>query len=213
MTTTDSHPIDKRRRPGRKVEILQAVMALLEEGDHKVTTAALAARVGISEAALYRHFAGKDAIFQALVDYIEDHLLQPANQLLGRSDSVLVQLGRLFEYHLRFFADHPGLSRLFLVEWLAAETVAVSLRMAAVVRKYQAQIKQILRKGQALEEIPADLPVDEAATLFLGIIQSRTLNYAMSGFKDSPVVDWETAWLFYLRAIQAVPEEPVVKRA
>lgn len=194
----------KPSRVDRKVAILQAVMALLEEGERKVTTASLASRVGVSEAALYRHYKSKEAMIQALTDYLEDHLLRPANQLKTVGESALVQLGRLFEYHLRFFADHPGLCRLFLVEWLAAETTEVGPRMVAIVRKYQAQVKQILRRGQALGEIPRSVPVEDAAAFFVGIIQSRALNFVMSGFQASPLKEWGVAWGFYLRAIQAV---------
>ena len=181
--------VDRRRRPQRKVEILQAVMALLEVGDGKLTTAALARHMKISEAALYRHFPGKAAMFLALADYIEDHLLQPINQLMSKPGSTVTNLERLLSYHLRFLKDHPGLCRVFLVEGVAKEAPGIDERMGGITRKYVAQIKQIIRRGQAGGEIPPELPVEAAAQLFVGLVQSRALAYVQSGFKHEPDTD------------------------
>lgn len=200
----DPQPVktDRRRRPQRKVEILQAVAALLEEGNAKVTTAALAERLGLSEAALYRHYKGKDAIFQELTSYIEEHLLRPANHLLSSGASPLNQLGQLLKYHLLFLSQHPGLSRIFLVEGVAGESPVVAESMTTALRKYQTQIKQIIRRGQAAGEVPDDLPIEEAAQLFIGMIQARALAFVLSRYTQDPAKGWETTWLFFLRAIQ-----------
>lgn len=204
MSEDRQEKIDGRRKPQRKVEILQAVMHLLEEGG-KVTTAALAERMGLSEAALYRHFRGKDAIFQSLVDYVEDHLLQPAGKVLHESEPRLEELGHLFEYHLRFLADHPGLCRIFLLEGLTLEAPALGERMVLVMRKYTTQIKQILRRCQAAGNLAEEVPVETAAAILVGMVQSRALRYVMSGFKESPHHEWEAAWHFFVRGVGHTP--------
>lgn len=193
--------IDRRRKPERKVEILQAVMEILEEGESRVTTAALAQRMKLSEAALYRHFPNKAAIFMALVDYIEDHLLRPINQVLVSGDHSVAQLGRLLEYHLGFLKEHPGLCRIFLVEGVAREADGITQRMTQVVRKYHAQVKQIIRRGQAAGEISERLNVEIAAQMYVGMLQSRALLFVLSGFKDPPDAEWEAAWSLFHRAI------------
>lgn len=194
---------DKRRRPERKIEILQAVMALLEERNRKVTTAALASQVGLSEAALYRHFSGKAAIFQALVGYIEQHLLKPGNQLQDSGEPPLDQLRRLFEYHLRFFSDYPGLCRVFLIEGVAAESDSVREEMNTVVAKYTTQVTHYLRRARASGDVDDNLNVDEAAQMYVGIIQYKALRYIFSEFERRPMDEWESAWRLFLQAMKA----------
>lgn len=194
---------DRRLRPERKVEILQAVMSLLEEGNTKITTAALAKRVGVSEAALYRHYPNKAAMFQALVGYLEDHLLTPVNQLSERGGTAQEQLRSLFKYHLKVFGEHPGLCRVFLVEGIATEAGEAARRMILVVSKYRTQVKQLLRKGQASGELSGDLPVEAVAQLFVGIIQARVLNFVLSGFKTPPDGDWKVAWKQFRAILKA----------
>ncbi|MBF0447630.1 MAG: nucleoid occlusion factor SlmA [Magnetococcales bacterium] len=198
---TKANKTDRRRRPGRKVEILQAVMALLEKGNNNVTTAALAKEVGLSEAALYRHFSGKAAIFKALTDYIEDHLLKPTDKLMESGDSALEQLKRLFNYHLTFFTDHPGLCRLFLVEEFASKKE--TSQMIRVIGQYTNLIQQLLKQGQKEGTIDANQDVVVAANLYVGMIQAATLRFVMSGFKNTPANDFEGSWSLFIRAVES----------
>ena len=191
--------VDGRLRPERKVEILKGAMALLEKGNRKVTTADLAAEVGLSEAALYRHFDSKSAIFDALADYISDHLLKPADQLLSSDQDSLTRLRRLLEYHMGFFTEHPGLCRVFLGEGVLVRQEGE--RMVEVVDQYTAQIEALLDKGKADGELAADLPVQAAARLFIGIIQSSALDFALSGFTKKPVQNAPDLWFLFSRAI------------
>ncbi|MBF0453364.1 MAG: nucleoid occlusion factor SlmA [Magnetococcales bacterium] len=196
---TKANKTDRRRRPGRKVEILQAVMTLLEKGNDKVTTAALAAEVGLSEAALYRHFSGKSAIFKALTDYVEEHLLKPAYQLQEGKDSPLQQLNRLYHYHLLFFAEHPGLCRVFLVEGVVSKEE--TQQMIRVVSEYKKRVKKLLSLGQERQEISTQLDLDAVANLFVGMIQAATLRFVMSGFKHSPVDEIDSSWQLFMLAV------------
>lgn len=201
----DENGGDRRRRPGRKIEILQGAMALLEGREGRLTTAALAHKVGVSEAALYRHFPNKQAILQGLAEYIGAHLLQPANQVMEREEPTEVQLGRVFKYHLTFFANHPGLCRLFLAERSLDETGAVAEYMAGVVAKYAAQIKQILRRGQVLEEVANNLHITAAAELMVGLVQSRVAQFVLSDFRQPPDKGWGEFWVLYSRAVFTHP--------
>lgn len=196
---SESKP-DGRRRPERKIEILQAAMSLLEKGGH-VTTAGLAAEIGLSEAALYRHYDSKAAIFQSLVDYLAEHLLKPAERLLASANPCIPQLQRLMEYHLSFFSEHPGMCRVFLVEDVV--TPEETEHIISLVREYTGQVRLILALGQKNSELPEELPLDESAQLFVGIIQSSALRFVMSGFKIPPSQGVAATWWLFHRAIGA----------
>ncbi|MBF0416657.1 MAG: TetR family transcriptional regulator [Magnetococcales bacterium] len=193
--------VDRRRRPERRLEILRAVMTLLEQGNRRVTTAELASQVGLSEAALYRHFSGKDAIFQALTDYLKDHLFQFAGRIPEVS-SPLARLRLLLAYHLQFFTEHPGLCRVFLVEGVM--TPAESQVMSRVVREYVRLIKSILNDARAARELPDSLDLDASADFFVGLIQAATLRFVISGFAVAPTTDVDSSWAFFVRGVGGV---------
>ncbi|MBF0179350.1 MAG: TetR family transcriptional regulator [Magnetococcales bacterium] len=214
LTETDTNPaatpseenqkIDRRRRPERRVEILQAVMTLLEKGNRRVTTADLATEVGVSEAALYRHFSGKNAIFHSLTEYLQDHLLKPVRQL-GESGPYLLQLRRLFEYHLRFFSDHPGLCRIFLVEGVMTRTE--SQFMASVIATYGKEVQKILADAQQAGEIGKDLNLEQTANYFVGMIQAATLRFVIGGFTTPPTTEIPVLWTFFCHGIGVEPKD------
>jgi TetR/AcrR family transcriptional regulator len=196
---TKANKTDRRRRPGRKVEILEAVITLLEKGEYKVTTAALAAEVGLSEAALYRHFTGKTAIFKALTDYIEEQLLKPSDKLLKDSDSSLDQLKKLYNHHLAFFAEHPGLCRVFLIEGVVPKEEAE--QMIKIIAQYQNSVQKLLVQGQKKRELAKNVDIDAAVNLYVGMIQTAALRFVMSGFKKSPTKEASGSWKLFIKAV------------
>ncbi|MBF0341078.1 MAG: TetR family transcriptional regulator [Magnetococcales bacterium] len=203
VTNPDEPKIDRRRRPERRVEILKAVMTLLEKGNRRVTTAELAAEVGLSEAALYRHFTGKDAIFHALTEYLRDHLLKPTEQAT-ETGSPLGRLRKLLEYHLKFFTDHPGLCRIFLVEGVMTQTE--SQTMGKVIREYGKQVQKIMASAREAGELPAGVTLESAADFYVGLIQAATLRFVISGFTTPPTADTRSSWEFFCRGVGvAVP--------
>ncbi|MBF0213748.1 MAG: TetR family transcriptional regulator [Magnetococcales bacterium] len=201
----DEPKVDRRRRPERRDEILKAVMTLLEKGNRRVTTAELAAEVGLSEAALYRHFTGKDAIFQALTNYLRDHLLRPVDG--GGSVSAVARLRQQFEQHLKFFADHPGLCRIFLVEGVM--TRAESQAMSRIVQEYGRQVEKIMAAAQEAGELTAGLNLPDAANFYVGLLQAATLRFVMSGFTASPMRELNASWGFFCRGVGV--EDPGAK--
>ncbi|MBF0192350.1 MAG: TetR family transcriptional regulator [Magnetococcales bacterium] len=204
---TDKHheepKVDRRRRPERRVEILKAVMTLLEKGNRRVTTAELAAEVGLSEAALYRHFTGKDAIFQALTDFLRDHLLRPLDPALENA-LPMQRLRRQFESHLTFFAEHPGLCRIFLVEGVM--TRAESMAMNRIVGEYGKQVQGIMARAQEMGALPSGLDLESAADFYVGLIQAATLRFVISGFTESPTADMGMAWNYFCRGVGVVEQ-------
>ncbi|MBF0614441.1 MAG: nucleoid occlusion factor SlmA [Magnetococcales bacterium] len=198
----DEMKVDRRRRPERRVEILKAVMTLLEKGNRRVTTAELAAEVGLSEAALYRHFTGMSAIFQALTEYLREHLMMPLEQSSALdSDSSLRRLRMVMEQQLKFFADNPGLCRIFLVEGVM--TRVESLAMSEMVRAYGQQIRQIVVRAQEQGELPAGVDPESAAQFYVGLMQAATLRFVISGFTVSPITDMAMTWSYFCRGVGA----------
>ncbi|MEO5333367.1 MAG: TetR family transcriptional regulator [Magnetococcus sp. YQC-5] len=200
-TMPDENKVDRRRRPERRFEILKAVMSLLEKGHRRVTTADLAAEVGLSEAALYRHFTGKDAIFHALTEYLQEHLLKAEDQLVNKASSSLSQLRQICEYHLQFFSDHPGMCRIFLVEGVV--TRSESVIMNNIIKDYGKQIQAILAKAQDAGELPKKLALEAATNFYIGLIQAATLRFVMSGFTAKPLDELPVLWEFFCRGVGA----------
>jgi TetR/AcrR family transcriptional regulator len=196
---TKANKTDRRRRPGRKVEILQAVITLLEKGEYKVTTAALAAEVGLSEAALYRHFTGKTAIFKALTDYISDHLLKPADKLVKNNDAPMKQLKKLFNYNLGFFTDHPGLCRVFLMGGVVPQTEAE--QMVVAIAQYRNSVKNLMVQAQKNRDLVKGLDIDAATDLYVGMLQAATLRFVISDFKNPPTDEASGAWKLFNQAV------------
>ena len=191
--------VDGRRRPQRKIEILQAAIRLLEQGSRKVTTADLAAEVGVSEAALYRHYKSKAAIFRALTEHIEEHLLKPTDQLLDDDEATLPHLHRLMDYHIRFFDDHPGLCRVFLVEGVV--TRLEGDRMGDIIREYSHRIGHLVERGQKRGELDDGLPKESVVSLFVGIIQSSAMRYILASFKVPQAGEIGGLWHLFKRAV------------
>lgn len=194
--------VDRRLRPGRKEEILHGVLGLLAEGNRKITTALLAQRVGLSEAALYRHYPNKTAIFQALAGHLEEQLLFPPSPEWAALASPLGQLRGLFKHCLRVLTEQPGLSRVYLVEGIAVEAGDAAARMIQGVAKHQTQIRQLLRKAQTAGEISPDLSPEQGARLMVGMLQARALAYLLGGFQERPDADWKGAWKLFRSAIR-----------
>ncbi|MBF0627460.1 MAG: TetR family transcriptional regulator [Magnetococcales bacterium] len=195
--------IDRRRRPERRLEILKAVMTLLEKGNRRVTTAELAAEVGLSEAALYRHFTGMNAIFQALTELLREQLLHTTGND-AVAGSPLRQLQDQLTRHLNFFAAHPGLCRIFLVEGVM--TRAESLAMAEIVRDFERQTQKTIVAARDANELPAAVDPESATRFFVGLIQAAALRYVLSGFSASPVSGIASIWGYFCRGVGAVEQ-------
>ncbi len=175
----------KRPRPGeRRVQILQTLATMLESpGSERVTTAALAARIGVSEAALYRHFASKAQMFEGLLDFIEQAIFSLAQQLQDREPDGRARSRKLVGLLLQFGEKNPGMARVMVGDALVHENERLQQRMALFFDKVESTLKQNLR-----DERSATPTVDAnaLASALLAFIVGRLQRYARSGFKRSP---------------------------
>jgi TetR/AcrR family transcriptional regulator len=189
-------PARKRPKPGeRRVQILQALATMLEQpGAERVTTAGLAAKLEVSEAALYRHFASKAQMFEGLIDFIETSVFSLINQITAQSPEGTGayaaphrQAARLVTMVLQFAEKNPGMARVMVGDALVFENDRLQQRMSQFFDKIESALRQCLR-GAALENGSAQPTVDAqtSASVLTSFVVGRLQRYARSGFKRLP---------------------------
>ena len=178
----------KRPKPGeRRIQILQALAAMLElPGAERVTTAALAARLGVSEAALYRHFASKAQMFEGLIDFIETSIFSLLNQITEGPHSTQDKLRRMLTVLLQFAERNPGMVRVMVGDALVFENDRLQQRMNLFFDKVEAGLRQVLREATADSSKPT-IDAQVKASLALSFVLGRLQRFARSGYKRSPL--------------------------
>lgn len=183
-----------RPRSGeRREEILQVLARMLQEqaGEH-VTTAELARAVGVSEAALYRHFPSKAKMFESLIEFIEESVFTRITRILAEEPQYEARLQQVLALLLGFADKNPGMARLLQGGVLTGETERLRARITQFYERIETQLRQILREGEAAGG--PRLAVNETAQLLLAFAEGRIAQYVRSGFKLSPVEAWEKQW-------------------
>jgi TetR/AcrR family transcriptional regulator len=174
-------------KPGqRKLQILQALAAMLEQPKgEKITTAALAARLSVSEAALYRHFASKAQMFEGLIEFIESSVFGVINQITEKEERGVDQLHAMLQMLLGFAANNPGMTRVLIGDALVGEDERLQLRMNAFYDRIELACKGALRlavsQGHGVED-----DVAARASLLVSYVTGRWHRYAKSGFRQNP---------------------------
>jgi TetR/AcrR family transcriptional regulator len=194
--STPAAPARKRPKPGeRRVQILQMLATMLEQpGAERITTAALAARLDVSEAALYRHFASKAQMFEGLIEFIESSVFTLINQLLERETVPAVQARRMASVLLQFAEKNPGMTRVMVGDALVFENERLIARMNQFFDRVESQLRQSLRA--AAEAAGSPTPTVDAqalASALVALIVGRLHRYARSGFKRLPTEHLEPA--------------------
>lgn len=179
----------KRPRPGeRRLQILQVLAEMLQNPrGERVTTAALAAKIDVSEAALYRHFASKAQMFEGLIAFIEQTVFGLINQINQKEESGLAQTRGILQMLLVFAEKNPGMTRVLLGDALLQEDDRLQDRIAQVLDRVEASLKQSLRIGQS--QSGGDASQDDVAiraALLMSFVLGRWHRFARSGFKKLP---------------------------
>ena len=187
-------PVRKRPKPGeRRIQILHTLAAMLEQpGAERITTAALAARLEVSEAALYRHFASKAQMFEGLIDFIENSVFTLANQIGEREGDARTRCRKLVAMLLQFGEKNPGMARVMVGDALVHENERLLARMNQFFDRVESQLRQCLRA--AFDGAGSVTPTVEAQALASGLtalVVGRLQRYARSGFKRSPTEQLE----------------------
>ena len=175
----------------RKLQILQTLAAMLENPrSEKITTAALAKRLSVSEAALYRHFASKAQMFEGLIEFIEKTLFGLVNKISDEEQSGRKQLEAILSMLLAFAQKNPGMTRVLIGDALVNEDERLQTRINQLHDRLESTLKQALRFAVTEHEIDKQTEVDAKANLLLAFVVGRWHQYAKSGFSRDPVQYW-----------------------
>jgi len=192
------------RRSNRREEILQALAHMLEttEGASRITTAKLAKQVGVSEAALYRHFPSKARMFEGLIEFIEDSLMSRINRILDEEKDTLHRIQLVLQLILAFAEKNPGLTRIMSGHALMFENERLRGRINQLFERIETQLRQILRERQLREG--KSFPVDESvlAAQLLGQVEGSLNRFVRSDFKYQPTENFEEYWALLSAQIQ-----------
>jgi TetR/AcrR family transcriptional regulator len=189
--------MDKTNKVSRKDQILQALARMLEAAPgQRITTAALAREVGVSEAALYRHFPSKARMFEGLIKFIEDTLFARITRIINEEESAEIRCHNILLLLLTFCDKNPGMTRLLTGDALAGETERLRERIAQFFNRLEAQLKQVLREAQIRENLKTTISPTVLANLLLASTEGRLAQFVRSEFKVSPLDNWDTQWDF-----------------
>ena len=189
------------KKPGeRKLQILHALAEMLQEPKaEKITTAALAAKLDVSEAALYRHFASKAQMFEGLIEFIESSLFALINKITAEEERGTAQLRAVLAMLLGFAEKNPGMTRVLIGDALVNEDARLQARINQVLDKVEAALKQCLRvaatqtEGESTQDSGAE-DTSAQANLALCYVIGRWHQFAKSGFKRLPSELFERQW-------------------
>jgi TetR/AcrR family transcriptional regulator len=183
-------------KPGeRKLQILQVLAHMLEAPNgEKITTAGLAAKIGVSEAALYRHFASKAQMFEGLIEFTEQTLFGLINKITIDEHSGVKQIEAILTLLLGFAQKNPGMVRVLIGDALVHENDRLQARINQLHDRLESTLKQSLRIALSQNEIPADIDAAARANLLLCFVIGRWHQFAKSGFKRDPKEFWAAQW-------------------
>ena len=202
MADTDSTPppaappVRKRPKPGeRRVQILQALATMLEQpGAERITTAALAAKLDVSEAALYRHFASKAQMFEGLIEFIESSVFTLINQIMERDADAAQKAARMVTVVLQFGEKNPGMCRVMVGDALVFENDRLHQRMNQFFDRIESALRQVLRSAaEARQSSTPTVDANARASAMVALALGNLQRFARSGFKRSPLEHLDVA--------------------
>ncbi len=189
-------PTRKRPKPGeRRIQILQTLASMLEQpGAERITTAALAAKLDVSEAALYRHFASKAQMFEGLIEFIESSIFTLVNQIGERETDAATQVRKVLTVLLQFGEKNPGMTRVMVGDALVFENDRLLARMNQFFDRIESQLRQSLRQSaEAAGSATPTVDANAQASVLTAFAVGRLQRYARSGFKRNPTEHLDAA--------------------
>jgi TetR/AcrR family transcriptional regulator len=183
------------KRTNRRAQILQALASMLEHNPgQRITTAKLAAQVGVSEAALYRHFPSKARMFEGLIEFIEETLFSRINKIVNEEKDTATRCQLILHLILGFSEKNPGITRILNGDALMGEQDRLRARIAQLFERLETQLKQILRERKLREG--KTLPAEEGqiANLLICYVDGRINQFIRSEFTRKPTVGFAEQW-------------------
>lgn len=185
------------QKMSRREHILQALAAMLEsQPGGRITTAALAKEVGVTEAALYRHFPSKARMFEGLIEFIEEVVFSRVNLILQEEPDARRRCEQILSLLLVFTERNPGITRILNGDALIGEHERLQSRIAQFFERFETQLRQILREAELKQSLGTAMTSAAAANLMLVLVDGHISQFVRSGFRRKPTESWEAQWAF-----------------
>ena len=179
----------------RRQQILEALAHMLEASpSERITTARLAKEVGVSEAALYRHFPSKSKMFEGLIEFIEEAIFSRVNSILKEESRAIIRCEQILSLLLTFCERNPGLTRILTGDALIGETERLHQRIVQFFDRLETQLKQTLRDAEIHEAIRPTVPTAVAANLLIATAEGKISQFVRSEFQRKPTANWQDQW-------------------
>lgn len=182
-------------KTSRREQILQCLVAMLEnDPGARITTAALAKMVGVSEAALYRHFPSKAKMFEGLIDFIEETIFSRTNLIIKSDSPSARQCEQILTLVLTFVERNPGMARLLTGDALSGESARLRASINQFFQRLETQLKQILREAELKEGLRTQTTTAVTANLMIATVEGRIRQFVRTDFKQKPTEYWANQW-------------------
>ena len=202
--TSPEQESKKSKRKSRKEQILQSLAEILEESPGgKITTASLAKQVGVSEAALYRHFPSKTKMFDELIEFAELTIFTRLNMIFTEQISASAKCEKISKLVLTFAEKNPGISRILAGDALWGENERLRFRVNQLFDRIEVQIKQILREDRYTNDNNVTTHPNISADIFMSFIEGKIAQFVRSDFSKSPTEDFDLKWKSFAQNIMA----------
>ncbi len=166
----------------RRAVTVETVIALAaEQNPSEITTAAIAKRMGLTQGAIFRHFSSKDAILEAVMEWVAEKLLSRQEKVLQAGLSPLAALEAIFLAHIDFVVEHPGVPRILFGELQRGESTAPKRMAQSLIRRYAERVRQLLEEGKECGEVDTSLESEAGAILFIGTVQGLVMQSLLAG--------------------------------
>ena len=200
MNTHVKHlPADERR-----AVTVEAVVELAgSQNPSEITTAAIAKHMNLTQGALFRHFPTKDAIWQAVMEWVAERLLDRIDCAAQGIESPLAAMQAIFMSHVEFVAEHPGVPRMMFGELQRAEQTAPKRIVQSLIQRYAERLYRLIEAGKACGELSAALDTEAATTLFIGTIQGLVMQSLLAGDVERIRHDAPRVFAIYQRGIRS----------
>jgi len=191
-------------KKSRRQAILEALAYELEQNPgQRITTAQLAKGLGVSEAALYRHFPSKARMFEGLIEFAEETVFGLINQIIESEPNTVIRCEKIITLMLGFSAKNPGITSVLIGTALTGETERLRQRVNQFFERLETQFRQILRERELSLTEAGGRPVNETANLLLTIVEGHMQQFVRTGYRQSPLDGWEQQWQLLTALLKA----------
>lgn len=200
--------MNKRRKnlsaDERRAATVDAVIELAaEQNPSEITTTAIAKHMGVTQGALFKHFPTKDAILQAVMEFVANRLLTRVDEAARAAPTPVAAIEAIFMAHIEFVVEHPGVPRMLFGELQHARLTAPKRMAQTLIRRYGERLQNIIEEGKAAGELSASLDTGAAAILFIGTIQGLVMQSMLAGDVELIREDAPRVFAIFLRGIRS----------